>query len=217
VPQVKESIIEKLSDLRDNPIRSEKPLIYHLDVAAMYPNIILSNRLQPDAIVTENDCAACDYYEGPDSTCQRRMIWSWRGEYYPAKRSEYNMIRNQLEKEMFPSKYPNDRPKSFQDLKANEQNLLIQKRVEEYSKKVYAKKYESKVIDKESIVCQKENSFYVDTVKNFRDRRYTYKRLHKDAKKIEADAHSAGDLAGVNEAKKLVIVYDSLQLAHKCM
>lgn len=27
------------------------PLIYHLDVAAMYPNIILTNRLQPMAIV----------------------------------------------------------------------------------------------------------------------------------------------------------------------
>lgn len=28
------------------------PLIYHLDVAAMYPNIILTNRLQPSSIVT---------------------------------------------------------------------------------------------------------------------------------------------------------------------
>lgn len=32
--------------LRDTPIRDECPLIYHLDVAAMYPNIILTNRLQ---------------------------------------------------------------------------------------------------------------------------------------------------------------------------
>ena len=30
----------------------EVPLIYHLDVAAMYPNIILTNRLQPSSIVT---------------------------------------------------------------------------------------------------------------------------------------------------------------------
>ena len=28
------------------------PLIYHLEVAAMYPNIILTNRLQPSSIVT---------------------------------------------------------------------------------------------------------------------------------------------------------------------
>jgi len=32
--------------LRDCPNRLESPIIYHLDVAAMYPNIILTNRLQ---------------------------------------------------------------------------------------------------------------------------------------------------------------------------
>lgn len=35
-----------LEELRDHPNRLENPLIYHLDVAAMYPNIILTNRLQ---------------------------------------------------------------------------------------------------------------------------------------------------------------------------
>lgn len=32
--------------LRDCPNRLENPIIYHLDVGAMYPNIILTNRLQ---------------------------------------------------------------------------------------------------------------------------------------------------------------------------
>lgn len=32
--------------LRDEPTHEEYPLIYHFDVAAMYPNIILTNRLQ---------------------------------------------------------------------------------------------------------------------------------------------------------------------------
>ncbi|GMN22998.1 hypothetical protein TIFTF001_043613 [Ficus carica] len=44
--EVKNAIFEKLVRLRDEPIREECPLIYHLDVAAMYPNIILTNRLQ---------------------------------------------------------------------------------------------------------------------------------------------------------------------------
>ena len=39
-------IKEKLCSLRDTPARLENPLIYHLDVGAMYPNIILTNRLQ---------------------------------------------------------------------------------------------------------------------------------------------------------------------------
>ena len=44
--QVCTDIIERLSMLRDCPNRLENPIIYHLDVGAMYPNIILTNRLQ---------------------------------------------------------------------------------------------------------------------------------------------------------------------------
>lgn len=44
--EVKEQIIGKLAALRDQcPVLTTEPLIYHVDVAAMYPNIILSNRL----------------------------------------------------------------------------------------------------------------------------------------------------------------------------
>ena len=38
-----------LEALRDTPNREECPLIYHLDVAAMYPNIILTNRCARNA------------------------------------------------------------------------------------------------------------------------------------------------------------------------
>jgi DNA polymerase elongation subunit (family B) len=41
---VRGEIAEALEGLRDVPAREETPLIYHLDVAAMYPNIILTNR-----------------------------------------------------------------------------------------------------------------------------------------------------------------------------
>jgi len=54
--------------------REEAPLIYHLDVAAMYPNIILTNRLQPSSIVNDEDCAACDFNK-PGKTCLRQMEW----------------------------------------------------------------------------------------------------------------------------------------------
>jgi len=42
--EICEQIKEKLCALRDTPNRIENPLIYHLDVGAMYPNIILTNR-----------------------------------------------------------------------------------------------------------------------------------------------------------------------------
>ena len=43
---MRDEIAEALGGLRDVPAREETPLIYHLDVAAMYPNIILTNRCQ---------------------------------------------------------------------------------------------------------------------------------------------------------------------------
>lgn len=44
--QVCDEIKKKLTSLKEVPNRIECPLIYHLDVGAMYPNIILTNRLQ---------------------------------------------------------------------------------------------------------------------------------------------------------------------------
>ena len=38
-------------------------------------------RLQPSAIVTDEDCAACDFNK-PGKTCLRKMTWEWRGAYY---------------------------------------------------------------------------------------------------------------------------------------
>lgn len=95
---MKAQLVSALSELRDQPVRQQNPLIYHLDVAAMYPNIILTNRLQPPAMVDEAACAACDF-NVPGSDCQRRMRWQWRGEFFPATASEVAMIKNQLESE----------------------------------------------------------------------------------------------------------------------
>jgi DNA polymerase epsilon subunit 1 len=83
--EVVKQIEDALQALHDTPSRTEKPAIFHLDVGAMYPNIILTNRLQPSAMVTEQDCAACEFNK-PDAKCKRRMDWLWRGEMMPASR-----------------------------------------------------------------------------------------------------------------------------------
>lgn len=215
--EVKSDIQSALELMRDNPIRFDKPLIYHLDVAAMYPNIMLSNRLQPDSVVDESVCAVCDYNR-PGKTCDRRMTWAWRGEYFPAQRDEYNMVRHALNQEMFPPKRPNEPQRRFQDLSPTEQSALLHKRLGDYSRKVYKKTKETRVVQKESIICQRENPFYVDTVRRFRDRRYEYKGLHKTWKKnLDSLLGSSGALTEVDEAKKMIVIYDSLQLAHKCI
>ena len=45
----------------------------------------------------------------------------------------------------------------------------------EYCHKAYKKTKLCRVEDRETTICQRENSFYVDTVRAFRDRRYEFK------------------------------------------
>lgn len=82
---------------------------------------------------------------------------------------------------------------------------------------MYGRTHETVHEVRTATICQRENPFYVDTVRAFRDRRYTYKRLAKDwAKKMEAAAARADASAEV-EASSMLTLYDSLQLAHKCI
>lgn len=219
---VRAEIKGRLEGLRDTPVRSDRPLIYHLDVASMYPNIILTNRLQPTAMVDESACAMCDHNR-PGKTCQRPMVWSWRGELYTAKRNEYRMLKSQLEAEQFPlsKRALNGAEKTTQvpyhGLPEAEQRALLQKRLAEYSQKVYRRVRKTEVVQRTSIVCQKEHAFYIDTVRAFRDRRYDYKDAQKGAKRRLEEAVAQSDAVRVEESKKLVVLYESLQLAHKCI
>lgn len=213
--EVKGQIESLLVDLRDNPNRDEVPFIYHLDVASMYPNIMVTNRLQPDSMIQESDCAACDFNR-PGKTCDRRMPWAWRGEFLPAKRDEYNMIRHAVANEKFPGKTKNSPMRSFGDMSVEEQAGVVKKRLQDYSKKIYHKIHDSKTMEREAIICQRENPFYVDTVRNFRDRRYDFKGKQKVWKnKTDSLRSSGAPSSEVDEAGKMIILYDSLQLAHK--
>lgn len=213
--EIKAEVVTKLDSLEETPNRYEKPSIYHLDVASMYPNIMTTNRLQPDSMIQESDCAACDFNR-PGKTCDRRLPWSWRGEFLPAQKSEYNMVKHALENEKFPGKHPKLPLRTFQELSLDEQSGMVKKRLSDYSKKIYHKVHETKTIEREAIICQRENPFYVDTVKNFRDRRYDFKGKQKAWKgKAEALKTSGATASEVEDAKKMVVLFDSLQLAHK--
>ena len=213
--EVRAEIVAKLENLKTIPNRNERPSIYHLDVASMYPNIMTTNRLQPDSMIEEADCATCDFNR-PGKTCDRRMPWSWRGEFLPAQKNEYNMVRHALENERFPGKYPNSPVRTFQDMSVEEQATVVKKRLTDYSKKIYHKIHETKTIEREAIICQRENPFYVNTVKDFRDRRYDYKGKQKMWKgNAESLKKSGASAAEIDEAKKMIVLFDSLQLAHK--
>ncbi|ELK14230.1 DNA polymerase epsilon catalytic subunit A [Pteropus alecto] len=214
--EVCDQIKNKLTSLRDVPNRIECPLIYHLDVGAMYPNIILTNRLQPSAMVDEATCAACDFNK-PGANCQRKMAWQWRGEFMPASRSEYHRIQHQLESEKFPALTAEGPTRAFHELSREEQAKYEKRRLADYCRKAYKKIHVTKVEERLTTICQRENSFYVDTVRAFRDRRYEFKGLHKVWKRKLCAAVEAGDAAEVRRCKNMEVLYESLQLAHKCI
>lgn len=61
----------------------------------------------------------------------------------------------------------------------------------------------------------RENSFYVDTVRAFRDRRYDFKRKVKEQKGMRDAAIKRKDFIQADEHEKLMALYESMQLAHK--
>lgn len=150
--EVRGAIEAALSSLRDEPDRNEEPVIYHLDVGAMYPNIILTNRLQPPAIVTEQTCASC-VYNKPESNCKRSLQWMWRGEVFPAGRAEVEVIRTQIEHEPVPGA-DGQPPRSFFELETSEQNARFRARLKEYCSKVYKKTHITKMELRTATTCQ---------------------------------------------------------------
>ncbi|GAY59808.1 hypothetical protein CUMW_197330 [Citrus unshiu] len=214
--EVKNAIMEKLLRLQEEPIREECPLIYHLDVAAMYPNIILTNRLQPPSIVTDEVCTACDFNR-PGKTCLRKLEWVWRGEIFMGKRSDYYHLKKQIESE-FVDGTNGHLSKSFLDLPKMEQQSRLKDRLKKYCQKAYKRVLDKPVTElREAGICMRENSFYVDTVRSFRDRRYEYKGLNKVWKGKLSEAKASGNSIKIQEAQDMVVLYDSLQLAHKCI
>lgn len=213
--EVRQKVVEKLEMLRDAPDRTECPAIYHLDVGAMYPNIILTNRLQPSSIVDIHDCASCKFNQSANS-CKRPMPWTWRGEYTPAGMAEYNGVKTQLSYEKN-VREKGVEPASFNELSVKDQTELVRSRLKSYSQRVYRKTKVTKIEERVSTVCMRENSFYVDTVKAFRDRRYDYKLLTKEWKGKKVAAEKQGNVAERKLAEDREILMDSLQLAHKCI
>ena len=95
----------------------------------------------------------------------------------PASRSEFQRIQQQLETEKFaPSSFnPGGPNRAFHQLTKEERATAEKNRLAEYCRKAYKKAHYTKMEERHTTVCQMENSFYVDTVRAFRDRRYTYK------------------------------------------
>lgn len=189
-------------NLRDNVGSTRKEgSIYHLDVGAMYPNIILTNKLQPVSVVDDDICIRCDFSDS-SNRCKRKMDWVLKVEYIPPSKNEVEMLRNQLARELPGGRY------------SSEQDEVLKLRVREYSKRIYRKLKVKETSLRSSTVCQREIPFYVETVRKFRDQRYVYKKLQADA--TEALEKATSDEEKIN-LRKSIVIYSSLQVAHKCI
>lgn len=97
----------------------------------------------------------------------------------PASRNEFQRIQQQLETEKFPPLFPGGPNRAFHEISREDQATYEKKRLSEYCRKAYKKVRVTRTEERDTTICQKENSFYVDTVRAFRDRRYEYKGLSK--------------------------------------
>ena len=156
------------------------------------------------------------------------MEWVWRGETYAATTAEYRALKAQLEAETFSvsaangqivsggtsggnrgfganssraSAATNGPARAFYQLAPEERARLLKDRLKAYCSRVYKRVLDKPVAEtRVAGVCQRENDFYVGTVRAFRDRRYEYKALNKKWKgKLDA-ARDAGDALAAQEA-----------------
>jgi DNA polymerase epsilon subunit 1 len=124
--------------------------LVHLDVSAMY--IILTNRPQPSATITESDSVACEFNK-PDEQCMRKMDWLWRGEYLPAS----NVFNSNWKLNDIHRCFQTGRPEPFYELSREDQAAYEKLHLTDYHRKAYKK---TKVTKLETTICQIENSLY---------------------------------------------------------
>lgn len=154
----------ELRDVRTPHKHETYPLIYHIDVAAMYPNIILTNRLQPVSIVNDQTCSGC-LFNQEENKCKRELQWEWRGTVFPLNEGEHMQIKEKIA--------------SKTKLEGGELDKAVKAEVKAYCQRIYKKTHIETTELRSDVVCMRENSFYVDTVRAFRDRRYEFKHLVK--------------------------------------
>ena len=140
------------------------------------------------------------------------MRWEWKGEYFPLSRGEFEWIKHNLEYEDIQR---GEGVQQYNELPFEEQRKVLIERIKKYCSIAYKKMHISETAYKSDIVCMRENSFYVDTVRNFRDVRYEYKRLVKVWKGELEKGKDLDDPLKIEEAENRMSLYDSLQLAHK--
>jgi DNA polymerase epsilon subunit 1 len=188
-----------------------KVLLWHIDVKAMYPNIILTYKIQKHAIVTEEICKHCKLNTGD----------CWVDKKYIEVLSVFQTIPEEVERAQRIYDTNPKKDKSFSN---------IVKSVLDDARKNHTRRVPAYTRSKERELstrfCQKAYDLYVSCVKDFRDFRYKYKGLnantYKKIRELErAKKNLENDIDLDDYVKKLKMLeiekdyYYNLQLALK--
>ena len=98
------------------------------------------------------------------------MEWMWRGEYLKDIVREYQRSQQQLKMEKFLPLMPDIKHRAFHELSKQEQASIEKRILSEFRRRTYKNVKEIKTEVCTQTIYEKENSFYVNTVRAERER-----------------------------------------------
>lgn len=91
---MKEAQLEIEGALSRVALGTSNPQIFHVDVMAMYPNIIITNRLQPTSIVNDKICANCQFDN--ETACKKQMGWQYKAKVLPVSKKVFDSLKAKI-------------------------------------------------------------------------------------------------------------------------
>lgn len=172
----KEKLIKTLTELQPDPkgrkdiyIWIGNQLLLHIDVASMYPSVIINWNLNPYAVVDpEKDCATCPYHWqkcGDPVECWIKLPWIAQYEVLQIPPTVKAEVDHKLEK--------------FTTVKRERRLEMYKKALDQVKGK--RRSYLNYQFPGIATYCQKAHRFFADAVRNFREERLKYKNGMKDA------------------------------------
>ena len=186
-----------LSEIKNGKWKG-KMWILHVDVASMYPSIIIHYNLQPYSTVSPNICKKCPYKysEGEEPPCWVEIEWTKvvtveniAESLIPKMLKEYRAIRK------------NKRINRVKALKELVSKYKVETKANKSKRKTKQIKYH---IAEKSRFCQKADNFFSKSVFDFRTQRYhhKYKAIELKMANIDNDPNITQEVLYHNSVEK---------------
>jgi DNA polymerase epsilon subunit 1 len=181
--------IKERAVFRDGAWRYEGDLvIIHADVSSLYPSIIITYKIQPHAIVTEEECKLCPLRES-DPPCWYTLPWIRTLTVVDAEERDVTESKK-IAAAISSGRGAGELGKKYGINKGENFLGILQKVVAKRRKGGFKEDFEVKM---RARICQKAHGLFVDEIKDVRRDRYKYKYRAIDA--FEGEKKMKGELA----------------------